>query len=314
MNKKITHKSVMTEEVLSSLNLETGKTYIDATVGAGGHSKAMLERCPDIKLIAIDQDESAISIASNNLKKFSQSVSFYKTNFANIEQILRSNEIKEVNGILFDLGTSQMQLNDHARGFSFKEKDPLDMRMNQSQEITAEKILNTFSEYELFKIISQYGEERYSKKIARAIVNRRPLNNTKDLTNIILSIYSKNKSKIHPATKTFQAIRIAVNKETEVLTEALNKSLKLLKKPGGRLVVISFHSIEDRIVKTIFNKESAACICTKELPICVCNHVATIKIINKKIIKPSIKEIHNNPSSRSARLRIAEIINKRKAS
>ncbi|MAX11128.1 MAG: 16S rRNA (cytosine(1402)-N(4))-methyltransferase [Chloroflexi bacterium] len=309
------HKTVMIQEVLEYINLQNGDTFLDATIGAGGHSKAILDKYDAVNLIGIDKDINAVNIAKENLKDYKDSISLHNVDFSNISKIIQKNNLKNINAILFDLGTSQIQLNDSKRGFSFQHESPLDMRMDQKQKITADEIINHYKESEIIKILSEFGEERYSKTIARLIVAKRPIKNTKDLSNLVLQVYKgRNNKKIHPATKVFQAFRIAVNNELNMLEIALSKSVDLLKKPGGRIVVISFHSIEDRIVKQFFRKESSNCLCDSKVIICNCNHQAKIKIITKKIIKPSAAEVRKNPSSRSAKMRVAEIIKSRKAS
>jgi len=315
MNKLLHHKTVMVQEALEYVNLQNGDTFLDATLGGGGHSKAILEKYDAINLIGLDKDISAINIAETNLGHYRDSITLHNTDFSNIDKAIKENQIKNINAILFDLGTSQIQLNDPQRGFSFQNKSPLDMRMDQKQQTTAEEIINNFKESDIIRILSEYGEERYSKTIAKLIVAKRPIKNTSELSNLVLTAYKgRRNKKIHPATKVFQAFRIAVNNELKMLEIALSKSIKLLKNPGGRLVVISFHSIEDRIVKQFFQKESKNCLCDSKLIICACNHQAKIKLISKKIIRPSEQEIKENPSSRSAKMRVAEVIKERKAS
>jgi 16S rRNA (cytosine1402-N4)-methyltransferase len=315
-NKIVEHKTVMIKEVIRGLNLKDNSHFLDATLGAGGHTKAILDPYPNTKVIGIDKDEKALAIARKNLLNFKNSISLHNLDFSSIEQIAKISNFNKINGILFDLGTSQIQLNDNKRGFSFRYNAPLDMRMDEKQKNTAHEIVNKTSELELNNILREFGEEKHSKKIAKAIIRKRPINNTEDLTKLILSVYprSKKRNRIHPATKSFQAIRIAVNSEIELLKIALTKSLQLLEKPGGRLVVISFHSLEDRVVKHFFQHESRHCICPAKLIICNCNHVAKLQIINKKIITPTDEEIDENPSARSAKIRIAETIDSRKAS
>ena len=315
MNKMLHHKTVMIQEVLEYINLQNGNTFLDATIGAGGHSKALLDKYEAINLIGLDKDIKAVNIAKENLKDYKDSISLHNVDFSNIGKIIEKSNLKKIDAVLFDLGTSQIQLNDPKRGFSFQHESPLDMRMDQSQKTTADEIINHYKESEIVKILSEFGEERYSKTIARLIVAKRPIKNTKDLSNLVLKVYKgRNNKKIHPATKVFQAFRIAVNNELNMLEIALSKSVDLLKKPGGRIVVISFHSIEDRIVKQFFRKESKNCLCDSKVIICNCNHQAKIKIITKKIIKPSEAEVKKNPSSRSAKMRVAEVIQSRKAS
>tara|TARA_Y100000996_G_C22527829_1_gene645199 strand:- start:393 stop:1340 length:948 start_codon:yes stop_codon:yes gene_type:complete len=315
MNKMLHHKTVMIQEVLEYINLQNGNTFLDATIGAGGHSKALLDKYEAINLIGLDKDIKAVNIAKENLKDYKDSISLHNVDFSNIGKIIEKSNLKKIDAVLFDLGTSQIQLNDPKRGFSFQHESPLDMRMDQSQKTTADEIINHYKESEIVKILSEFGEERYSKTIARLIVAKRPIKNTKDLSNLVLKVYKgRNNKKIHPATKVFQAFRIAVNNELNMLEIALSKSIDLLKQPGGRIVVISFHSIEDRIVKQFFRKESKNCLCDSKVIICNCNHQAKIKIITKKIIKPSEAEVKKNPSSRSAKMRVAEVIQSRKAS
>lgn len=315
MNKMLHHKTVMIQEVLEYINLQNGNTFLDATIGAGGHSKALLDKYEAINLIGLDKDIKAVNIAKENLKDYKDSISLHNVDFSNIGTIIQKSNLKKIDAVLFDLGTSQIQLNDPKRGFSFQHESPLDMRMDQSQKTTADEIINHYKESEIVKILSEFGEERYSKTIARLIVAKRPIKNTKDLSNLVLKVYKgRNNKKIHPATKVFQAFRIAVNNELNMLEIALSKSIDLLKQPGGRIVVISFHSIEDRIVKQFFRKESKNCLCDSKVIICNCNHQAKIKIITKKIIKPSEAEVKKNPSSRSAKMRVAEVIQSRKAS
>ncbi|MBR74422.1 MAG: 16S rRNA (cytosine(1402)-N(4))-methyltransferase [Dehalococcoidaceae bacterium] len=315
MNNSPRHKTVMIKEASKYVNLENGDTFLDATLGGGGHSKAILDKYDAINVIGIDKDIQAINIAQKNLKDYKNSISLHNIDFSKIDEVVKKNQIKNIGAILFDLGTSQIQLNDPKRGFSFQHESPLDMRMDSRQNTTADDIINNFKESDIIKILSDYGEERYSKTIARLIIAKRPIKNTGELSNLVLAAYKgKRNKKIHPATKVFQALRIAVNDELKMLEIALSKSIKLLKNPGGRLVVISFHSIEDRIVKQFFRNESINCLCDPKIILCSCNHQAKIKLISKKIIRPSEKEIEENPSSRSAKMRVAEVIKARKAS
>ena len=315
MNNSPRHKTVMIKEASKYVNLENGDTFLDATLGGGGHSKAILDKYDAINVIGIDKDIQAINIAQKNLKDYKNSISLHNIDFSKIDEVVKKNQIKNIGAILFDLGTSQIQLNNPKRGFSFQHESPLDMRMDSRQNTTADDIINNFKESDIIKILSDYGEERYSKTIARLIIAKRPIKNTGELSNLVLAAYKgKRNKKIHPATKVFQALRIAVNDELKMLEIALSKSIKLLKNPGGRLVVISFHSLEDRIVKQFFRNESINCLCDPKIILCSCNHQAKIKLISKKIIRPSEKEIEENPSSRSAKMRVAEVIKARKAS
>lgn len=303
------HKSVLSKEVLDFIEKKEG-IAIDATVGLGGHSLMILRKFPKLTVLALDQDEEALDKAKKRLKEFKNRIIFQKENFRNIEKIARKEKIKKAVFILADLGVSSLQLDKEERGFSFKE-GPLDMRMNLNQEFSAINVVNQYGEEDLANLIFKYGEERFSRRIARRIVERRnkkSIQTTKELREIINSAIPNEflrKTKIDPATKTFQAIRIEVNNELESLEEFLQKSLGLLEK-DGRLAVISFHSLEDRIVKKFFKKESKDCICPKEMIICQCQHKKTLKILTKKPIQATLEEIKENPRSRSAKLRVAE--------
>lgn len=309
------HLPVLYQEIIDALQPTSGGTYVDCTVGAGGHAKGILQASsPDGKLLGFDLDLHALEIARKNLKEFGNRVflvhASYVTLHANVEQL----GWHEVNGVLLDLGASSMQFDIPERGFSFSKDAFLDMRFNQDQEQTAADLINNLSEQELIKILFDYGEEKNARKIAREIIRSRPINRTKELSEIIIRAIGPSMLKkkrryrrhdIHPATRTFQALRIAVNDELESLTKVLPQAIEVLK-PGGRLAVISFHSLEDRIVKQFFRRESRDCICPPEQPICTCEHKATIVEINRKPIQPAEDEILHNPRSRSAKLRIVE--------
>ncbi len=288
------HTPVLLEESTEILLGNGGKLYLDCTLGLGGHARRILERNPEAFLIGIDRDEEAIELAKENLKEFEGRFSIYKADFAYLDEVLRAEGVDRVDGLLFDLGVSMLQLKSE-RGFSFQVEAPLDMRMDREQRLTAYKVVNEYPERELERILREYGEERFSRKIARAIVRRRkkkPIETTKELAQIVLSVYPPplRHGRIHPATRTFQAIRIEVNRELESLRTALEKIPDLLN-PGGRLVVISFHSLEDRIVKRFFKE-----------------HSDTFKVLTKKPLTPSEEEIEMNPASRSAKLRAGERI------
>lgn len=293
---EVIHKPVLLKEAVSLLTENWGRIYVDCTLGLGGHAKEILRQREEIFLIGIDKDEDAIQIAKENLREFEGRFTIYKADFKDFDLVLQEEGIERVDGFLFDLGTSMLQLKSE-RGFSFQIDAPLDMRMDKEQTLTAYKVVNEYPERELVRIIKEYGEEKFANKIARAIVQRRkkkPIETTGELVEIILSVvpeYYKH-GRIHPATRTFQAIRIEVNKELESLREALYKTPDHLN-PKGRLVVISFHSLEDRIVKH-FMKEK--------------EQEGVLKIITKKPITPSEEEIKENPASRSAKLRAAERI------
>jgi 16S rRNA (cytosine1402-N4)-methyltransferase len=302
------HIPVLTEEVIQALAVQPGGRYIDCTLGGGGHAAAIVEHIsPGGQLLGIDADPEAIRSASLKLSKYDESVLLINDNFVNLKSICYKNDFVPVHGILFDLGLSSLQLNGTERGFSFQHKAPLDMRFSPDQEITAADIVNDYPEAELARLIWTYGEETAARRIARYIVQERPIHTTVELARIVERGVGKRQRKIHPATKTFQAIRIAVNEELDHLELALKQATDLLGYQG-RLVVISYHSLEDRVVKQFMQKESKNCICPPEAPICTCDHKASLRQINKRIISPSPEEIKRNPRSRSARLRAAEHI------
>jgi len=300
------HKSVLLNEAVEALQAQPGKRYVDCTLGSGGHAAAILEKIlPGGWLLGIDADPDAIEIVKNRLYNYAESTIIINDNFANLEAICRENSFLPVHGILFDLGLSSTQLEISERGFSFQDDGPLDMRFSPAQELTAADILNILPEDQLSQIIKTYGEERYSKKIARYIAKSRPIKSTIQLASIVEKAIGSRRGKIHPATKTFMALRIVVNRELENLATALKQAMACLDHQG-RLVVISYHSLEDRIVKQFMQRESKGCLCPPETPICQCGHTPGLKIISKKIITPSPSEIKSNPRSRSAKLRVAE--------
>ena len=300
------HKPALLNEVIEALQPQPGKKYVDCTLGSGGHAEAILTKIvPGGRLLAIDTDPKAIEMAKDGLRDYAQETILVNDNFLNLESICRENGFLPVHGILFDLGLSSTQLDDAERGFSFQQSGPLDMRLDPTQIFTAADVVNTFSEAKLAEIIKNYGEERYSRRIARNILNMRPITNTLQLVNAIEKATGGYRGKIHPATKTFMALRIYINHELENLTAALKQTINCLDR-GGRLAVISYHSLEDRIVKQFMLMESKGCICPPSLPVCQCGHVASLKIINRKVITPSLAETKSNPRSRSAKLRVAE--------
>jgi len=288
-----THITVLLEETIEALAVQPGGRYIDCTLGAGGHALAILERSsPGGQLLGIDADPEAIAAARTRLEAYQSSILLVNDNFINLEAIATEHDFSPVHGILFDLGLSSPQLESSGRGFSFKGDEPLDMRLSSSQEVTAADILNTSSEAELTQLIRTLGEERHSRRIARYIVQERPIETTLQLVGVIERAVGSRRGRIHPATRTFQALRIAVNRELENLSSALKQATGLLGL-GGRLVVISYHSLEDRIVKRFMQQEA------KE---------ARLRLVHKKVITPSLAEVHFNPRSRSAKLRAAERI------
>jgi 16S rRNA (cytosine1402-N4)-methyltransferase len=302
------HTPVLLEETIQALAVQPGGRYIDCTLGAGGHAVAILESSsPGGQLLGIDADPEAIKVAGERLKAYSGSVLLVNDNFANLQAICFKYDFYPVHGILFDLGLSSLQLNDNSRGFSFQSDTPLDMRLSPSQRLTAADIVNTFSESQLAYIIKTYGEERYSRQIAHHIVSERPITTSLQLARVVDRAILGARGRIHPATKTFQSLRIAVNQELEHLETALRQAVDLLGFEG-RLVVISYHSLEDRIVKQFMHRESKDCICPPGSLSCICGHKASLRLINKKVITPSLAEVQLNPRSRSARLRAAERI------
>ncbi|MFH0969280.1 MAG: 16S rRNA (cytosine(1402)-N(4))-methyltransferase RsmH [Patescibacteria group bacterium] len=311
------HKSVLLKESIESLNLKSGDIVVDATLGGGGHSEAILEKIGETGiLIAIDADSNAIEKFKSKVKsqksKVWGKIFLVNDNFANLDNILSDLRIDKVDAILADFGISSDQLDSKERGFSFQKDAPLDMRMNQDEKITAEKIVNNYSEEELSRIFKEYAEERYAKSIAKNIAKQRktkPIKTTLELVSIIEnSVPERYKhQRISPATRVFQALRIEVNKELENIREFIPKAIEVLDKKG-RLAAITFHSGEDRIAKEIFRGNARGCICPPSFPICRCGNKPRIKIIAKKPILPSESEIETNPRSRSAKLRVIEKI------
>ena len=304
------HIPVLYYETLDNLVINPDGVYIDCTLGGGSHSEGILERLSDKGLlISIDQDSNAIEYSKKRLEKFGPKWKVFKGNFENIDTIAYMAGVDKVDGILMDIGVSSKQLDDPERGFSYRYDVKLDMRMNTEQKISAYDVVNTYSEEQLSKIIFEYGEERYARKIAKLIVEERksfPIEKTSDLIALIKRAYPERSSK-HPAKKTFQAIRIEVNRELEVLENAISKAVELLK-VGGRLAIITFHSLEDRIVKNKFKDLATACKCPKDIPICVCGGVKKFEIITKKPIIPIDDELKNNNRAHSSKLRILERI------
>ena len=308
MIKEITrHIPVLLEEAMEALNVQPGGRYVDCTTGGGGHAAAILERStPGGQLLGIDADPTAIEIAKERLTPYKGSFLLVNDNFRSLEGICQSHNFWPLHGVLFDLGLSSLQLDDE-RGFSFRHDAPLDMRFDPRQSVTAADIVNTFPEQELAYLLERYGEEHRGHQIAGHIVRSRPLRTTTQLATLVEEAVGPIRSRIHPATKTFQALRIAVNRELENLELALQQAVNLLGF-GGRLVVISFHSLEDRIVKQFLHWESQGCICPPGTPICICGHKPTLKAITKKVIRPAVAEKVANPRSRSAKMRVGERI------
>ena len=301
-----THIPVLVKEALEGLQAKPGGYFVDCTIGMGGHATAILERIsPQGKLLGIDSDPEAIRIARTKLSDYQEAVVLTNDSFANLNAICKKYDFYPVDGILFDLGISSMQLDTAQRGFSFQRDAPLDMRFDPQQELTAHDIINSFSEPELARILKEYGEEHHSRLIARNIVQGRPITSTLQLAHLVEQVLGRHRTRIHPATRAFMAVRIAVNRELENLRVALEQTINLLHYQG-RLVVISYHSLEDRIVKKFMRREASSCVCPPGTIVCRCGHVPTLKLISRKVIKPTPLEIKSNPRSRSAKLRIAE--------
>jgi 16S rRNA (cytosine1402-N4)-methyltransferase len=303
------HQPVLYQEILTALRPQSPGLYIDGTTGAGGHSFGILSSCsPDGQLLGLDVDPIALDLAQNRLAQFGQRMHLIRASYTEMETRAHALGWQTVSGIVLDLGASSMQFDTADRGFSFRVDGPLDMRFNPENPVTAADLVNTLPEEELSELLWKYGEEQQSRRIARSIVAARPISSTLHLAEIIAKTAgTKGQGRIHPATKTFQALRIAVNRELESITEVLPQAVHLLE-PGGRLAIIAFHSLEDRIVKTYFRQESRDCICPPELPVCICNHHASIREINHRPIIPSEAEINGNARARSARLRVIEKI------
>ena len=305
---EIQHNPVMVPEILKYLDVVSGGRYIDCTLGEGGHSKSILDASnPGGEVLGIDADHEAIEVSKSRLEKYQDRVIFVNDNFRNLRKIAMRRNFIPAHGILLDLGVSSLQLNIETRGFSFMRKSPLDMRFSFNQKLTADQVVNTFQENEIADILYHFGDERRARKIAKIIVENRPIKHSNELAEIIKKkIYISN-HKINPATKTFQALRIYINEELSALSEVLEQSLEIIG-IGGRLAVISYHSIEDRIVKNYFRRESKYCICLPNVIKCECNHEPKLKVITKKPISPSSNEIISNRRSRSAKLRVIERI------
>ncbi|HZD09731.1 MAG TPA: 16S rRNA (cytosine(1402)-N(4))-methyltransferase RsmH [Candidatus Binatia bacterium] len=302
------HVPVLFDEVLAFLEPRSGGQYIDGTVGAGGHSAGILqESAPDGRLLAFDRDAEALAFARERLSAYGDRVSYVHDSYARMELLAPLHGFQEVDGILLDLGLSSRQLDDPQRGFSFLREGPLDMRFDTSGGQTAADLVNHLDEASLADIFWRYGEERLSRKYARAIVAARPIRTTAELAELIEreAPYAVRRKRIHPATQVFQALRIAVNQELSELEAGLPAAIDLLQ-PGGRLAVISFHSLEDRFVKNSFRDLSKDCICPPRQPICTCDAHAVVRVLTRKVVMPGEEEVERNPRSRSARLRVAE--------
>ena len=305
------HKSVLLEETVNGLNIKPDGIYVDGTLGGGGHALEVCSRLNDKgSFIGIDQDAAAIEAAGARLRDFGERVTIVRSNYCDMKSQLHKLGIEKVDGIVLDLGVSSYQLDTAERGFSYRVDVPLDMRMDRRQSMTARDIVNDYSEMDLFRIIRDYGEDKFAKNIAKHIVLERangPIETTGQLTEIIRqSIPMKfQKNAGHPAKRTFQAIRIELNRELEVLRDSLDTMIDMLN-PGGRICIITFHSLEDRIVKSIFKRNENPCTCPSHFPVCVCGNVSKGKVITRKPILPSEEELEYNSRSKSAKLRIFE--------
>lgn len=303
------HRPVLLNETLEALNIDPEGVYVDLTLGRGGHSEAIAQRLTEGHLISVDRDQDAIDAAKIRLAEFGDKVTLIKSDFRNIVKRLAEKGINQVDGIMMDLGVSSPQLDNAERGFSYMNDAPLDMRMDRQSPLTAADIINGWDYSDIKKILYEYGEERHAPQIAAKIVANRPINTTLELAETVRKAMPAKalREKQHPAKRTFQAVRIAVNDELGALKEALEECEKLLS-PGGRFAVITFHSLEDKIVKNFFARRAKGCICPPEFPACICGILPSLKIITRRPVIPSEKEQTENPRSRSAKLRVAECI------
>ena len=309
---ELEHKSVLVDEILGFLDPTGNAIVIDATLGLGGHTEAILKTFKHTKVIGIDQDQKALEKATDRLKAFSTRFQGIHSNFADISTVANDLNITEVDAVIADLGVSSMQLDDADRGFSFRFDAPLDMRMDTSRGLTAAELLEDLDQEEIANLIYRYGEERKSRRVARLIIERRdagqPVRTTSELARLVERAVGRSpKDKIHPATRTFQALRIAVNNELGILDEFIKDSIDLLK-PNGKLSVITFHSLEDRIVKQAFQKFSGKCFCPPRIPRCICGAEKRVEILTKKPVVPTEAEMSSNARSRSAKLRVCRKI------
>lgn len=305
------HKSVLLEETVDGLAIKPDGIYVDGTLGGGGHAFEVCSRLNEQgRFIGIDQDAAAIEAASERLRDFGEKVTIIRSNYCEMKSRLHEIGVDKVDGIVIDLGVSSYQLDTAERGFSYRVDAPLDMRMDQRQQLTAREIVNTYSEADLFRVIRDYGEDKFAKNIAKHIVIERqkaPIETTGQLNEIIRHAIPMKFQKTtgHPSKRTFQAIRIELNRELDVLRESLDDMIEMLN-PGGRICIITFHSLEDRIVKSAFRKNENPCICPSHFPVCVCGNVSKGKVITRKPILPSEEELEYNSRSKSAKLRIFE--------
>lgn len=306
------HISVLYNETIDALKVKEGGIYVDGTLGGGGHSLGILQSAHNVRLIGVDQDAEAIEAAKKRLSAYEGSVTYVNRNFKDVKSILNELNIDKIDGAVLDLGVSSYQLDNAERGFSYMHNSRLDMRMNRNDTKSAYEVVNEYSKEELTKIFYDYGEEKWSARIAQFIVDKRaisPIETTAELVDIIKAAIPK-KARVegsHPAKRVFQAIRIEVNNELEILNSTVSDIVEALA-PGGRLAVITFHSLEDRIIKTAYSNLAAGCVCPKSFPVCVCNRQPVVKIVTKKPVLPSATEAQENSRAKSAKLRVLEKI------
>jgi len=300
------HLPVLYQEIIHALRPVSGGCYVDATLGAGGHARGILQASsPEGKLLGLDVDPVALAMARQRLSAFGDRAVLMEASYTTLSDQIRAAGWAGADGIVIDLGVSSMQIDEPGRGFSFQKDGPLDMRFNPGQKTTAAELVNHLPEDELADLIWRYGEDTQSRRIARAVCRARPLTTTLELAGVIEKAFGGRRGRIHPATRTFQALRICVNQELEALETVLPQAVEVLS-PGGRLAVISFHSLEDRLVKQFFRRESRDCICPPGQPVCTCGHRAVIQEVNRRPLEAGEEEIAENPRARSAKLRIVE--------
>ncbi|MGH2694034.1 MAG: 16S rRNA (cytosine(1402)-N(4))-methyltransferase RsmH [Actinomycetota bacterium] len=303
------HRPVLTDAIVELLlpALQRGGILVDATLGRGGHARALLEAAPDFELVGIDRDAEAVEESRTNLAAYTQRVRIDRADFASLSSVLERLGIPSVRGVLFDLGVSSPQLDRPERGFSFRNEGPLDMRMDTSAPLTASTVVNEYPQDELARVIRRYGEERFAKRIARAIVDARPIEGTTALADVVKRAIPAPARRTggHPARRTFQAIRIEVNQELSQLETAVRTAIDVLE-PGGRVAVLSYHSLEDRIVKNAFASEVGKCTCPPDFPVCTCGAEARIRVLTRRPVRPPRAEIESNPRASAAKLRAAE--------
>ncbi len=301
------HEPVMVKEALEGLKADQGRRFVDCTIGEGGHAGAILDAADsEARLLGIDRDPEMLGLATRRLSGHLDRLVVVHGSYADVGALTKGAGFFPADGVLMDLGVSSLHLQEGDRGFSFDNDGPLDMRFDRSQRFDAKKIVNEYPERRLAQIIRDYGEERGARRIARAIAGSRPLTTTGELARVVAAaVRGRRRARIHPATRTFQAIRIAVNRELEQLERGLTEAVGALG-AGGRLVVIAYHSLEDRLVKAAMRTESTDCLCPPEAMACVCGHIARLRLVNRRVLKPSSEETSANPRSRSARIRVAE--------